>query len=449
MRVQVVAITAGGTSNATEAELTPETSITFESAQPFLKIKGEATAQRLFKQDFNIAELGIGGLDEQFSQIFRGAFASRAVPAATAKLMNIQHTKGILLYGPPGTGARRGPACVRGRLCVEIPVARSGVSEGGILCRQDTDRAPDWQAAQRGGAEGGERARDPRQIRRRVREAGARHRPAESPPESPQALRGDLASSDSCGERACMRDAVCTSAQVRELFADAERDEAALAEDSPLHVIIFDEIDAICRQRGTTGGGTGVHDSIVNTLLTKIDGVDSLNNILLIGAALPLPPSALCCCLHASLSPEPRRCATVRIAPAYLRSQVILSPQPHSKGPAHSPLRARIHAPRAAGMTNRPDLLDEALTRPGRIELKIEIGLPDEHGRLQILRIHAGPLERNRFLARDVSLESLAERTKNFTGAGPAPSLNSSVACVLIQPTSRPRDASSGLSRIE
>jgi vesicle-fusing ATPase len=72
--------------------------------------------------------------------------------------------------------------------------------------------------------------------------------------------------------------------QVRELFADAERVEAALAEDSPLHVIIFDEIDAICKQRGTTGGGTGVHDSIVNTLLTKIDGVDSLNNILLIGA---------------------------------------------------------------------------------------------------------------------------------------------------------------------
>jgi vesicle-fusing ATPase len=72
--------------------------------------------------------------------------------------------------------------------------------------------------------------------------------------------------------------------KVRELFADAERDEAALAEESPLHVIIFDEIDAICKQRGTVGGGTGVHDSIVNTLLTKIDGVDSLNNILLIGA---------------------------------------------------------------------------------------------------------------------------------------------------------------------
>lgn len=81
--------------------------------------------------------------------------------------------------------------------------------------------------------------------------------------------------------------------KVRELFADAERDEAALAEDSPLHVIIFDEIDAICKQRGSTGGGTGVHDSIVNTLLTKIDGVEALNNILLIGTRPSIPHSLL------------------------------------------------------------------------------------------------------------------------------------------------------------
>lgn len=54
-------------------------------------------------------------------------------------------------------------------------------------------------------------------------------------------------------------------------------------EASDLHVIIFDELDSICKQRGSTRDGTGVHDSLVNQLLSKIDGVDSLNNILLIG----------------------------------------------------------------------------------------------------------------------------------------------------------------------
>jgi hypothetical protein len=100
----VIAITAQGDPNCAVAELNPETSLTFESGQPFLKIKGQNTVQRLFKHDFDISELGIGGLDKQFAEIFRGAFASRAAPPHIAKLMNIQHTKGILLYGPPGTG---------------------------------------------------------------------------------------------------------------------------------------------------------------------------------------------------------------------------------------------------------------------------------------------------------------------------------------------------------
>lgn len=56
-----------------------------------------------------------------------------------------------------------------------------------------------------------------------------------------------------------------------------------LGANSGLHIIIFDEIDAICKQRGSMAGSTGVHDTVVNQLLSKIDGVEQLNNILVIG----------------------------------------------------------------------------------------------------------------------------------------------------------------------
>ncbi|XP_059437986.1 vesicle-fusing ATPase-like isoform X2 [Corylus avellana] len=138
---------------------------------------------------------------------------------------------------------------------------------------------------------------------------------------------------------------------VRNLFADAEKDQKTRGDQSDLHVIIFDEIDAICKARGSRSDSTGVRDSIVNQLLTKIDGVESLNNVLLIG------------------------------------------------------------------MTNRKDLLDEALLRPGRLEVQIEISLPDENGRLQILQIHTNKMKENSFLAPDVNLEKLAARTKNYSGA--------------------------------
>ncbi|ESQ38107.1 hypothetical protein EUTSA_v10028462mg [Eutrema salsugineum] len=142
-----------------------------------------------------------------------------------------------------------------------------------------------------------------------------------------------------------------TEKNVRDLFADAEQDQRTLGDASELHVIIFDEIDAICKSRGSTRDGTGVHDSIVNQLLTKIDGVEALNNVLLIG------------------------------------------------------------------MTNRKDLLDEALLRPGRLEVQVEISLPDEAGRLQILQIHTNKMKENSFLGHDINLQELAARTKNYSGA--------------------------------
>uniref|UniRef100_A0A672M430 Vesicle-fusing ATPase n=1 Tax=Sinocyclocheilus grahami TaxID=75366 RepID=A0A672M430_SINGR len=142
-----------------------------------------------------------------------------------------------------------------------------------------------------------------------------------------------------------------SEANIRKLFADAEEEQKRLGANSGLHIIIFDEIDAICKQRGSMAGSTGVHDTVVNQLLSKIDGVEQLNNILVIG------------------------------------------------------------------MTNRPDLIDEALLRPGRLEVKMEIGLPDETGRVQILNIHTAKMKQSNMLAKDVDIKELAVDTKNYSGA--------------------------------
>lgn len=65
------------------------------------------------------------------------------------------------------------------------------------------------------------------------------------------------------------------------------------------------------------------------------------------------------------------------------------------------------------GATNAPELLDPALRRPGRFDREIPINVPNQNGRLKILRIHA----RGMPLADDVNLEMLAEVTHGFTGA--------------------------------
>ncbi|MES1917808.1 MAG: hypothetical protein MHM6MM_009514, partial [Cercozoa sp. M6MM] len=69
---------------------------------------------------------------------------------------------------------------------------------------------------------------------------------------------------------------------VRKLFEPAEQEQREKGDKSALHLIIFDEIDAICRKRASVGGGAGGHvnDTVVNQLLAKLDGVDQLNNIL-------------------------------------------------------------------------------------------------------------------------------------------------------------------------
>ena len=142
-----------------------------------------------------------------------------------------------------------------------------------------------------------------------------------------------------------------TEKKIRDLFANAEKDQKENGDEAGLHVIVFDEIDSICKARGTVSSGTGVNDSAVNQLLTKIDGVEALNDIIVIG------------------------------------------------------------------MTNRKDLIDEAILRPGRLELHIEVNLPDEKGRLQIFNIHTKKMRENKVLDDDVDLAKLAKMTKNYTGA--------------------------------
>ncbi|RHZ57043.1 hypothetical protein Glove_395g6 [Diversispora epigaea] len=271
-----------GIRDGTRGILTYQTAIHWsKAAESSIILKGptnRAAQNSLIQPDFKFEDMGIGGLDTEFSAIFRRAFASRIFPPSLVEKLGIQHVKGILLYGPPGTGKT-------------------------LMARQIGKML---------------NAREPKIVN------------------GPEILNKYVGQSEE---------------NVRKLFADAEKEYKAKGEDSGLHIIIFDELDAICKQRGGRSDGTGVGDNVVNQLLAKLDGVEQLNNILIIG------------------------------------------------------------------MTNRLDLIDEALLRPGRLEVHMEIGLPDEKGRLQILKIHTSKMRQNDILDFDVDFEELASLTKNFSGA--------------------------------
>ncbi len=90
--------------------------------------------------------------------------------------------------------------------------------------------------------------------------------------------------------------------------------------------------------------------------------------------------------------------------------------------------------------TNRPDVLDSALMRPGRFDRQVSVDAPDIKGRLSILKVHS----RNKKLAEDVSLEAIARRTPGFTGADLANLLNE--AAIL---TARRRKEATTLAEID
>ncbi|MGA1265070.1 MAG: ATP-dependent zinc metalloprotease FtsH2 [Prochlorothrix sp.] len=90
--------------------------------------------------------------------------------------------------------------------------------------------------------------------------------------------------------------------------------------------------------------------------------------------------------------------------------------------------------------TNRPDVLDAALLRPGRFDRQVIVDAPDIKGRLEVLNVHA----RNKKLGNDISLELIARRTPGFTGADLANLLNE--AAIL---TARRRKEAIGMAEID
>ena len=125
---------------------------------------------------------------------------------------------------------------------------------------------------------------------------------------------------------------------IRELFKKAKQV-------SPT-IVFLDEIDSIAPRRGAYAG-SHVTESVVNQILTSIDGLESMEGVIIIGA------------------------------------------------------------------TNRPDILDPSLLRPGRFDRLLLIPSPDLKSRIEIFKIHT----KNMPLSKDVSMNLLAEKTDGFSGA--------------------------------
>ena len=112
-------------------------------------------------------------------------------------------------------------------------------------------------------------------------------------------------------------------------------------------IIFLDEVDALVPRRGSGGSGSHVTENVVSQILTEIDGLEELHNVLIIGA------------------------------------------------------------------TNRLDIVDEALLRPGRFDRIIEVPNPDAKGRQHIFEIHT----KKKPLTTDVKIAKLVELTDGFSGA--------------------------------
>ena len=125
-------------------------------------------------------------------------------------------------------------------------------------------------------------------------------------------------------------------------------------------VIFMDEIDSITPERGT-GSDSNVTERVISQMLTEMDGLEALNNVVVIAA------------------------------------------------------------------TNRPDIMDPALLRPGRFDKSIYIGPPDQVSREKIFKIHTA----KKPLDADVDLSKIAEMTEGCTGADISAICNEAVMCAV------------------
>ncbi|HJR85800.1 MAG TPA: CDC48 family AAA ATPase [Nitrososphaeraceae archaeon] len=147
-------------------------------------------------------------------------------------------------------------------------------------------------------------------------------------------------------------------------------------------IVFFDEIDAIAPTRGSLGSDSHVTERVISQLLTELDGLEVLSNVIIIAA------------------------------------------------------------------TNRPDIMDAALLRPGRFDRLLYVPPPDKEARIQILKIHTS----KKPLAEDVKIDILANQTEGYTGADIAALASAAVMLALrehIEKYQDPKKAESAKNELK
>lgn len=135
-------------------------------------------------------------------------------------------------------------------------------------------------------------------------------------------------------------------------------------------IVFFDEIDAIAPTRGGMGGDSHVTERVISQLLTELDGLEVLSNVIIIAA------------------------------------------------------------------TNRPDIIDAALLRPGRFDRLLYVPPPEKESRIKIFKIHTS----KKPLADDVEVEALAAQTEGYTGADIAALASAAVMLALREHIEKYKD---------